>query len=550
MIPLEMMTIETIHQKIVTKEVSCEKLIDAYIGRIKTYNLSSTSKPPINAITQLNPHVMEEARKLDQAFQKQNKLTGPLHCIPVVLKDNIDSFDTYTTAGSFALIGTQPKQDAFLVDKLRQAGALFIAKAAMDEFGWGLYGLNSRVGRVGNVYDTTLNPGGSSSGVAAAVSADFAVVGIGTDNSGSIRIPAVFNGILGLRPSTGLVSQNGVFPMGNLDAVAGPITKNIKDMAVVLTVIANTKDPKDKKTELVPREKNYVSLLENGGLKNKRLGIVRQIGLPQKGIEDKIQNTNPFTNLSLEHQSVLNHFFQRLKNLGAILVDPILLPEFDNNREFNQAGEKEDVDAYFAAFPGTRKNFQDICESDRSRVFGTVKECLHFIQTLPKSSSAEYRQVLEIARKNKQTVEKIMRDNQLDALIMPVSREGGPTYDPFSINTWFTPLASNAGLPSLAFVAGYDTKTLPVGVEFIGKQYEEAVLLLLVYDYEKNQPSRILPHLEASTDKLTLSSISEWNNFLTLLGQTTYEQILKENKSLSAEQFRVLFTTLKQNAWE
>lgn len=557
---LEEATIDSVHSAFKTNEITCQSLVQAYLERIQKYNLSVNEKPPINALTEINPYVLEQAKKLDDDFEKTKALTGPLHCVPIILKDNIDSFDTMTTAGSFAMLGNQPIQDAFLVAKLRDAGAIILAKGGMDEFGWSLFGISSRTGRIGNAYDTTQNPGGSSAGVAAAISANFGLIGFGTDNAGSIRIPSAFNGVHGLRPSTGLVSQRGVFPMGNLDAVAGPITRTIKDLALVLQVIASEADPLDPKTQNAPRVKNYTPFLNDNGLKGKRLGIIRQVG-----------NHDTFANMPNEILKIFNQAFQNMQAQGAILIENINLTDYDLDRTFNQAGETEDLNDYFQTFPGTRQSFQDICQSDRTRTFGKVKECLKFVRDNPRRNSTEYTQVLNTVQKNKNYVENVMQQNQLDALILPVAKNGSATYDPYSINTWYSPVASNAGLPGIVINAGYDPRpsgnanhsgqtsdsdhaknfgisknNLPVGFELIGKQYQEGQLLELAYAYEQHSPARIPPSLQTSSLKLKLNkqqNTAEMNNLFTLLGQDAYEKVLKDLswRALTPERFNTIF---------
>lgn len=535
---LEEATIDSVHTAFKSNEITCQGLVQAYLERIQKYNLSVGDKPPINALTEINPYLLEQAKKLDDDFEKKKTLTGPLHCIPIILKDNIDSFDTSTTAGSFSMLGNQPVKDAFLVSKLRNAGAIILAKGGMDEFGWSLFGISSRTGRIGNAYDTTQNPGGSSAGVAAAISANFGLIGVGTDNAGSIRIPSAFNGVHGLRPSIGLVSQRGVFPMGNLDAVAGPITRTIKDMAVVLQVIANEADPLDSKTQYAPRLKTnitYMTFLNENGLQGKRLGIIREVA-----------KHNTFDSMPEEIIKVFNQAFQNLQSQGAIIIDNIKLSDYDIDRTFNQAGEAEDLNDYFQTYPGTRQSFQDICQSDRTRTFGKVKECLKFVRDNPRRGGTEYTQVLNTFQKNKTYVENMMQQNQLDALIMPVARNGSATYDPFSMNTWYSPVASNAGLPGIVINAGYDPRNnLPVGFELIGKQYQEGQLLALAYAYEQHSPSRIPPKLQASklTLKKRLQDIADMNNLFTLLGQDAYEKVLKDLswRALTPERFNTIF---------
>ncbi len=517
---IEEATIRSIHTAIKKQELNCEQLINAYLERIKKYNLAATSAPPINALTEINTSVMDEARRLDAYFAKTKKLIGPLHCIPVLIKDNIDTTDMTTTTGSFALLGNQAIQDAFLVTRMRDAGAIILAKSGMDEFAWGMFGISSRSGRIGNAYDTRKNPGGSSGGSAAGVSANFAVIGIGTDNSGSVRIPAAFNGLVGLRPSTGLISQRGIFPMGNLDGAAGPMARTTTDLAIALDTLTITPDLLDIKTVNVPRIKTYTAFLNPNGLQNKRIGIVRRVG-----------KMNTFENMPKEIQQMINQSWDKMRALGATFIE-INLPEFNNARDDNQAGEIEEVNAYLAAFPATRKNFRDICESNRTRTFGkNIKKCLRWMASIPEKNSREYQTVLTTFKKNKQVVHKIMATKKLDALFIPISTGGSATYDGEMINTWRAPISSNAGLPSIAINIGYDKKQMPVGVEFIAKQFNEGVLIEIAYAYEVNSAARLVPVLPVASEIFNHFSIPAYNHFIAVLGQQAFEKILMPNKS-------------------
>jgi len=511
-------TIDSVQTAIKRHQITCEQLIKEYINRIKNYNLSVNSKPPINAITQINPYVYQEAQQLDAIYSTTQQLVGSLHCIPVLVKDNISSYDVNTTAGSYALLGNQPNQDAFLVSQLRKAGAIILGNASMDEFAWGMYGISSRNGRTGNAYDTSKNPGGSSGGSAVAVSANFTMIGIGTDNSGSVRIPAAFNGIFGLRPSTGLISQRGLFPMGNLDGVAGPLTRSVKDLALVLNVIAQP-DSDDKKTMNIPRVKTYMDFLKENGLQGKRIGIVHHVG-----------KIDTYTAMPQNVKDIFSNFNQRLHQLGATIIDNVDLPNFDNNRKNNMAGQTQDVNKYLASFPATRKNFRDICESDRTRTFGTVRQCLSFIKSNSKKLDSKYQQVLSIFKKNKNYVEQIMKTNHLDVLLIPISTQGSASYDPLTINPWQAAVSSNAGLPSIVLNAGY-LNNMPVGVELIGKMFDEGTLIEIAYSYEKNSPQRIDPISPEENKQFSTLSISKLNNLFTLIGKFSYENVLQSGKT-------------------
>ena len=243
------------------------------------------------------------------------------------------------------------------------------------------------------------NPGGSSAGPAAAVSANFAMIGIGTDNSGSVRMPAVFNGIYGLRPSTGLISQTGIFPRGNLDGVAGPLARNVKDLAIALSVIAAKPDLQDVKTIHVPRTQSYTKFLNPNYIKGKRIGVIQSVA-----------TVKPFLSDSKKTQKIFQQALDQFKRLGAILVN-VSLPKFDTNRANNMAGEIQDINQYLSSFPSTSKNFADICESGRTQTFAGIKGCLKHIKDTAKKNSQVYHAVLRMFLKNRKYVEAIMRKN-------------------------------------------------------------------------------------------------------------------------------------------
>ncbi|RDI42538.1 amidase [Aquicella lusitana] len=524
---LEEATIATIHEAIQTGKLTCEQLVNAYLDRIKNYNLSTAMMAPINAITEINPFVLEDAKQLDKQYMNTHQLAGKLHCIPVLLKDNVDTYDMTSTSGSFALLGNQPVKDAFLVSQLRKAGAILLGKGTMDEFASGLSGISSRSGRTGNAYNPSQNPGGSSSGPAAAVSANFVMIGIGTDNSGSVRVPAAFNGIVGLRPTMGLISRSGIFPRGNIDGIAGPLTRTVADLATVLDVVAQP-DPGDKTTLNMQRPATYTAFLNANGLQGKRIGIIRRAG-----------KFDPYKSMPKEVQAEIEKAVAKMQELGATVVLEVNLPAFNNDRKLNEAGEVQDVNEYLDTYPATRRNFRDICESDRTRTFGSVNDCLQFMKKLPKRNSERHTEVLELLANNRQYVEKMMETEHLDALMMPIASTGVATYDDFKVNTWQAPVSSNAGLPSLSFNIGYINQ-MPVGIELIGKAYSENTLIEMAYAYEKHAPPRLKPILPVSNPFTASLSIAGMNNLFTLLGARTYQYVLKNGtrEDLTAENFR------------
>lgn len=483
--------------------ISCEQLVNLYLDRIKKYNLTVSNKPPLNAITEINPHIIEQSKYLDEKM-RINKKIGRLFCVPILLKDNIDSYDTHSSSGSFALIGNQPNKDASLVKKLRDEDAIILGKTAMDEFASGLYGVSTRNGRVGNAYDTTKNPGGSSSGSAVSLAADFALVTIGTDNSGSVRIPAAFNGVIGLRPSMDLISKDGIFPRGNIDGTAGPMTKSVEDLAIILDIIAT---------------KNL--MLENPVLKNADL-TGRKIG-----VIHKFSTFDAFHDMPKDAKKLFDEFTVKIQLLRGEVVPKIDLIDFNLDRSFNLSGESEDINQYLSSYPSVRKNYSDICESERSYVHGTKKECLSFIANIPKKNSKKYKKALDIIYKNRLYIEKIMTEKKLDAFLIPVSSYGSATY---KSETFFNEsIASNAGLPGITFNIGYTKEGMPVGVELIGKKYSEAILLEIAHVYEKNSTKKIKPIMPEANKKISSLSISEYNNLISQIGYRSFSKFLNKD---------------------
>ncbi len=518
-------TITSIQNAIQQKQLTCVQLITAYLTQIKQYNFNTT-QAPINALTEINTSALTEAARLDNEFAQSGKLSGALHCVPIILKDNIDSYDTTTTAGSYALLGNQPVKDADVTARLRHAGAVILGKGGMDEFAGGMFGFSSRTGRIGNTYNTSKNPGGSSGGSAAAVNVNFATVSVGSDNSGSVRIPAVFNGLVGLRPTAKLVSQQGLFPMGNLDGTAGPIACNTTDLAIMLDVMA-VPEFADKKT--------YRSYLNTAGLKAKRIALVRQVG-----------KIDPFNHISPDVLAAINHAMQIMQQQGATFVD-IKLPDFDNNREYNQAGEVEDINQYLASYPAVRKNFNDICESNRTRYFGDEKACLKFMRSVPNKNSAQYKRAIAMLDKNRKYVESMMQKNHIDALLMPLSTQATGSYDGMLVNTWQAPLSSNAGLPAIAFIVGYDKENMPIAVDLTGAAFSDGKLIEIAYAYEALTHLHREPTLPNPDMRLMNLSIPQINNLISEIGKETYEKLILKAKPgesdeqvITPEKFRVI----------
>src|ERR1700688_3398614 len=302
-------SIADIHKAMLAGTLTCHDLVQQYLDRIRAYDQQG---PAVNAILYINPQSLQQADAMDQEFKRTHKLK-PLGCIPIVLKDNFDTADMPTTAGSLTLKGAQPERDAFAVKGLREAGVIILGKANLQEFASGGISVSSLGGQVKNPYDLTRTPGGSSGGTGAAVAANFAAVGTGSDTGGSIRSPSSATSLVGLRPTRGLISRDGIVPVSFTQDTIGPMTRNVADAAAVLDAMVGY-DPNDPVTALsvgnVP--KTYTAFLQNG-LKGARLGVLTNA----LGHGAEYEEVN----------KVMAKVIDALKAQGAVIVpveDPIL----------------------------------------------------------------------------------------------------------------------------------------------------------------------------------------------------------------------------------
>ena len=355
--------IDSIKNALQNHQYSCEQLTRDYINRILKDDMRfDNNHLPLNAIVYINPYAVEQAKKLDAEFSQSQKIIKALHCVPVLLKDNIHTIDMPTQVGSYAMQMSWPPEDATIVQKLRAQGAIMLAKTGMAEFAMPPLDANSLIGRTGNAYDQNLTPSGSSGGVATGVAYGFAVVGIGSDNSGSIRLPAGLNGLLGLRPSYGLVSIDGTFPLGELNGVYGPIAYDVADIVTVLSAIAG-EDEKDFGTkESKPFDIQLKTLL-NVDLKGKRIGIITKA--------DKTINYQYDEQAKVIFDSIIS----KLKSLGIEIVPDISLEGFNTDNSDLLVGGVEYINAYLLKGYSPRMNFADLCLSSRTDRLGNLKGC-------------------------------------------------------------------------------------------------------------------------------------------------------------------------------
>jgi Asp-tRNA(Asn)/Glu-tRNA(Gln) amidotransferase A subunit family amidase len=461
--------------------VSSEQLVHMYLARIDAYDKAG---PAINAMIRLNPNALAEARALD-AERRSGHSRGPLHGIPVVLKDNYDTFDMPTSAASLSLATSVAPDDGYLVRRLREAGAIFLGKTNMHEFAYGITTISSLGGQTLNPYDLRRNPGGSSGGTGAAVTANFAVFGMGSDTCGSIRIPSSHNSLVGLRVTQGLFSRDGIIPLSLTQDVGGPLARNVEDLALVLDATAGF-DPNDPVTSVSTGNtpSSYTDYLTTGRLRGARFGLMTDVLV-----------TTP---ADQEVADVILAARQELEGLGATVVD-IAIPDFNtiSNVSVITMEFKENLDAYLKATPEAPfPSLQAIFDS------GLFHPSLTGVLTSSLASGTgtqAYQDRLAGRVAFRHALEKAMNDNHLDGLIYPTIRQK-PIFVPSTSQPGSNcRVSAHSGLPAISVPAGFTGDGIPVGMEFLGRQFSEGDLLSMAYSWEQathhRQPPTTTPEI-------------------------------------------------------
>ncbi|MFN2329707.1 MAG: amidase family protein [Chromatocurvus sp.] len=478
--------------------ITSEELVQRFLHRIESYD---DAGPAINAVLQVNPDALAEARELD-AERRRSGPRSPLHGIPVALKDNIDTADLPTTAGSFMLAGAVPPDDAFLVQRLRAAGAVIIAKLNMSEFASG-GPLSSMDGQIYNPHDTSRSPAGSSGGTGAAIAAAYAMVGFGTDTGGSVRMPSSANGIVGLKPTLGLVSRDGIVPLALSFDTAGPMARNVYDVAATLGVVAGV-DEADEATAGSAEHayKTYTQFLDAQSLQGARLGIARD-----------------FMGADGEVDWVMEAAFQAMRDAGAELVD-VSLPQWllDARGEFYRTVRYREFRAQIAEYlqttgPDYPKTLRALIEAAMAlpspdRAQGYTPNPSRWQLMLKEDEGGELTDREYLAVRDhalpllRGVIEGIMDENALDAIVYPTQPQRPGRIDPdptpgSAPGSGGSPvtLANLTGFPDLIVPAGFTARGLPVTVSFFGRPFSEPQLLGLGYAFEQGTRARRLPKL-------------------------------------------------------
>ena len=472
---LEESTIADIHQAMEKGKLTCKSLIEAYIKRIKAFDQQG---PGLNAVILINPRALEIAEDLDNAFKKKG-FVGPLHGIPVLLKDNVDTGDMETTGGSLSLKGFRPDDDAFITRKLKAAGAIILAKVNLHEFAiWG-ESVSSILGQTLNPYDLTRTPGGSSGGTGAGLAANFGAIGIGTDTINSIRSPASACNLVGIRPTIGMVSRDGIIPYSFTQDTAGPITRTVADAVAMLDVIAGY-DPADAATAWsvgqIPA--SYKPNLTLQGLQGKRIGVLKSFF----GVEPEHQEVN----------AAIKRCIGEMKAHGADIVeipDPIDANYLVSEVSVHLYDLKDHLNSYLSALSSKAQvhSLSDIIVSGKYHpgIEANIKKA----ETLSTKTPEYMERLVKRAELQTQTM-KLMADYRVDAIVYPHQKRLAVPVGQTQIERNGV-LGSVTGFPSIVVPGGFSEVTasapigVPIGLEILGRPWSEPCLIQIAYAFEQ-----------------------------------------------------------------
>jgi amidase len=491
---LEDLTIADFQSGLASGKFTSRSITENYLARIEAVDKNG---PGVNSVIEINPDALALAEAADKARQS-GSTRGPLHGIPVLIKDNIDTADRMqTTAGSLALFGSRPAQDAFVAQKLRAAGAVVLGKTNLSEWAnirsaHSTSGWSGRGGLTRNPYALDRNACGSSSGTGAAVAANLCVVGVGTETDGSVVCPSSANGLVGIKPTLGLISRAGIVPIAHSQDTAGPMARSVRDAAILLTAMAGV-DPRDSATaDANGKITDYTRFLDPNGLRGARIGVARKYF----GFNDAVD-------------SLMDDVLEEMKRAGAELIDPADLGshgKFDDSEFTVLLYElKADLNAYLKTRPDARVH--SLAEAIAFNQRNKDKEMPYFGQDIfikaeakGPLTSKEYLDALDANHRLSRTegIDGVMNQNRLNAIVAPT---GSPA--------WLTDLINGdhaaGGSSNAAAVAGYPDITvpagfidgLPVGISFFGRAWSEPVLLKIAYAFEQatraRKPPQFLP---------------------------------------------------------
>ena len=487
---LEEMTITQLQAAMTAGRFSSRSLVAKYLERISDIDRDG---PNLNSVIELNPEASAIAERLDDE-RKSGRVRGPLHGIPLLIKDNIDTADRMTTtAGSLALLGSHRTRDSFVAQKLREAGAVLLGKTNMSE--WANFrstkstsGWSARGGQTKNPYILDRNPCGSSSGSGVAPAANLCAAAIGTETDGSVVCPSSINSLVGIKPTIGLVSRSGIIPIAHSQDTAGPMARTVEDAAILLAAISGV-DPRDSTTRSGKFENDYRKFLDRDGLRGARIGVARK-----------------YMGFNQDVDKLMESSIGVLKQLGAVVVDPADIPtagKFDESElEVLLYEFKADLNSYLASAGASvpvhsLKEVIDFNEKNRDREMPFFGQDL-FIKAQAKGPLTS-RPYLTALRKNhllsrNQGIDFVIRQHRLDAMIAPTGSPAWPTdlLNGDHFTGGYSSASAVAGYPHITVPAGY-VHGLPVGLSFFAGAWSEPKLIKYAYAFEQATKARKPP---------------------------------------------------------
>lgn len=474
-------TIQDIQKAVTQGKLTYKELTQMYLDRIEQYD---DQGPKINAILTINPEALAFAEQLDQERLTKG-IRGPLHGIPIIVKDNFDTADMPTTAGCLCLQDSVPDEDAEQVAKLKAAGAIIIAKSNLHEFAFGITTSSSLGGQTLNPYSLDHYPGGSSGGTGASIAANFALAGLGTDTGGSIRIPSTFNSLVGIRPTIGLSSRDGIIPLALTQDVGGPMARTVTDAAILLDATAGY-DPDDTATAASVNRipESYTDYLITDGLKGARIGVATELF----GTKPEEQAATDAANKAVED----------LQRLGAAAV-PVIIPNLTEIMKYPSLSSYEfkfQLNDYLTEL-GSDAPYHSLTEILTSgQYMKTQEESMKSRDGREQLETEEYKDIVLYRTKvTQEALLKVMADHDLDAIVYPTTTQPAALIGESQNSGNNNRLSPFSGFPSISVPAGFTPDGLALGIEFIGRAFDEPTLIKLAYSYEQGTHNRKAPTL-------------------------------------------------------
>lgn len=486
---VEETTIEEVHAAYRSGELTCRALVEAYLERIEAYDRSG---PELNAIATVNPGALEDADALDRSFRETGEFTGSLHGVPVLVKDQAGTAGIRTTYGSVAFEEYIPEEDATAVKRLKEAGAVILAKTLLPDFATSWFAYSSAHGEAKNPYALDRDPGGSSSGTGAGIAANLGLAGIGEDTGGSIRLPASFDNLVGVRVTTGLISRSGMSPLVVFQDTGGPMTRTVKDAAFLLDVLVGY-DPEDTFTaaSLMAKEAGgYASNLSDNAISGAKIGILRQAFGPDNDPD------------SGEVNRVVGEAIKAMSEAGAEIIDPVEVSELERligDTSLYLSQSRYDIEKFLSKRPGGH-TVQSLHDSASYHPRLDLFEAIAREAPEDPEEDPNYFKGLAAREEFRRAILNTMASHGLDAIAFPTTQILPPTREELDNVKWTvltfptnTLIAAQSDLPSVSMPAGFSRGGLPVGLEIVGRPYGEAALLGLAHSFEKATDYRRSP---------------------------------------------------------